>query len=88
MKVVTNALSDLWPQVIACAGCSSRLEVTLDDVRRSGWKISGYHFDGSAECEDRWTVRCPVCGHEAKNMFPDAMIPVDARREKLAAYKG
>ena len=60
MKILSNT-RDNWPKEKACSKCASSLEVSVDDVEYAEWKISGYHFDGSAKCEWRYSWDCPVC---------------------------
>lgn len=68
-----------WHQEHVCM-CGTHFEFNLDDLDYAEWKVSGYHFDGTAVCEWRLTVNCPGCG----NTFhvKDNWVPVSWFRQK------
>lgn len=87
MEVVADALAKKWPLRKVCAGCGSGLRIELSDLSFSSWKVSGYHFCGTAECEWKYTFACPVCGVEANgNEVPEDTVPLDTRTILKTAY--
>jgi hypothetical protein len=44
-----------------CPKCKCVLEIEHDDWEVDSFKVSGYHFDGTAVCKDRWYVNCVNC---------------------------
>jgi len=79
-EVLRDELSASWPREVTCTGCNAGLRIDLDDLEFGRWKVNGYHFDGSAVCEGKYTFRCPVCGRQANgNEVSAEEIPYNHR---------
>jgi transcription elongation factor Elf1 len=81
VKILQNNFQG-WPRTCDCARCGSTLEVELEDVNYDEWKVSGYHFDGSAVSKWMYTFKCAACGHEASgNELLEANISLEHRKQ-------
>lgn len=61
MAKVINRKSPHFHRIITCEKCESKTQYNKNDLERDRFKISGYHFDGTAVCESRYFLTCPVC---------------------------
>lgn len=62
MKIIKPGLDlDTWITKTKCEICESEITITATDVLTAKFKVSGYHFDGSAVSEQCWYVDCPAC---------------------------
>jgi hypothetical protein len=73
-----------WSKTTQHEACRITLKIELADVHRAAFKVSGYHFAGTAVCEERFYVHCPDCngyifipGHEL-----DELAKREIRRER------
>jgi hypothetical protein len=83
VEVVRDRLREIWPLDVNCAKCQSDLKIELTDLRYGGWKVSGYHFDGTAVIKYLYTFRCPCCGTEANGNEVDPHAIPDEVRQTL-----
>ena len=80
MKVLEKGPQPKWPRKVKCKRCKAKLELALEDVDYDSWKVSGYHFNGTAVSEWKYTFRCPECGHDGNgNEIPESEIPYSHR---------
>lgn len=50
-----------WSVEIECRSCGYTYKYEARDVWVDSFKVSGYHFDGSAVCKDKAYVKCGNC---------------------------
>ena len=84
MEVIKDTLAERWPLKYTCPHCKSNLIAQLSDLDYDSWKVSGYHFDGSAVCKMMYTVHCPACG--ANGVIDEDIIPLAERRRLQSEY--
>lgn len=65
MARILHRPSHQWSHENECDKCKSVTLYDHDDLDYDRFKISGYWFDDSAVCEDRYFLECPVCSHYA-----------------------
>lgn len=68
-----------WSAELTCPRCSTKVRADQDDLEFEGFKVSGYHFAGTAVIEDRYFVECPT---DKKCIWVDEdTVPVILRDE-------
>lgn len=73
MAEVLERSSPEWSRECSCSKCDTRTRYSQDDLERDGFRVSGYFFDGSAKCESRYFLTCPVC--KRHEFVPDDDVP-------------
>jgi hypothetical protein len=90
MKVLEDKTRDAWPiqRVCASEACHSTLLIDLEDLEYSRWKVSGYHFAGTAVIEGKYTFECGACGLVANgNEVDEALIPLNHQQRLQREYR-
>jgi len=62
MKII-KVPDQTWEQQFTCFRCVTVFLANQDDLDYDSWKVSGYHFTGTAVCEMKLHVACPSCNH-------------------------
>jgi len=57
---IINPPSREWSRRFTCGRCKTEILANEDDLQLEGFKISGYHFAGTAVIEDKFFVECPT----------------------------
>ena len=52
------------PIIAECKHCGTLVEAQHEDILVDGFKMSGYHFNGTATSEDLPYLCCPACQHD------------------------
>lgn len=68
----------IWEYKTKCDQCKSKVWFYMEDLERDSWKVSGYHFDGTAVCKDLYSAICPTC--ENRIFIPDEHVWPKIRR--------
>lgn len=61
MDIVAQDTGEDWACVWSCRNCGGCFRAYADDLEADSFKIRGYHFDGTAECERKLYFHCPTC---------------------------
>lgn len=78
MEILEQPTRD-WVYQLTCDRCKTKIRVNQDDLQLEGFKVSGYHFTGTAVIEDKFFVECPTDGHAL--FVTDTVVPVVLKDE-------
>lgn len=73
MKII-SVPNETWEQEFTCERCTTVFVAEPDDLDYDSWKVSGYHFTGTAVCEMRLYVFCPSCN--VRSRVDEESVPV------------
>jgi hypothetical protein len=61
MEVLNVDQGDDWSLTFTCVHCETTARAGRTDLEADSFKVSGYHFDKSAQSARRLYVVCPTC---------------------------
>ena len=73
LKILKTLDVEKWKDRLRCGHCKTRFEVVAADIEKDKFKVSGYHFNGTAVIKLRFYALCPVCN---KPCFLDPPTPI------------
>ena len=76
---ILEAPSREWSHKFKCGRCKTKFLADQDDLKFEGFKVSGYHFTGTAVIEDKLFVECPTDGQ--LSFVKEDDVPVVLRDE-------
>lgn len=83
--VLSAPQAEDWSCELECGRCETRLAVRGDALQATLFKVSGYHFAGTAVSATRCFVPCPSCAKDV--LVPsDVTVPYLVVEEAIARH--
>lgn len=86
MKDITVPNYSDWVYPFRCDKCGTEAIGDANDLHTASFKVSGYHFAGTAVCEDKFYFLCPnpICGDFTYVFVDTDQIPTGLRLQTRA----